>query len=58
MGNHFLEYKRNGEIELYKENGTFYNHGSQDLLIATLYDKEIAEKICKMLNEDDSQNNE
>lgn len=52
---YFLEYKRNGEIELYEEDGTFYEHNSQDLLIATLYDSKNAEKICKVLNEERNQ---
>jgi hypothetical protein len=29
---YFLEYRRNGEIELYEKDGTFYNHDNQDLL--------------------------
>jgi hypothetical protein len=48
---YFLEYKRNGEIELYEKDGTFYNHDSQDLLVATLYNKEKAEYVCQILNE-------
>lgn len=48
---YFLEFKRNGEIDLYEKDGTFYNHGDQDLLIATFYEKEQAEKVCKLLNE-------
>lgn len=48
---YFTEFKRNGEIEIFEKDGAFYNHGSQDALIATVYDKDNAEKICKFLNE-------
>lgn len=48
---YFLEEKRNGEIELYETDGAFYNHGSQDLLIATFYEREQANKVCKLLND-------
>ena len=47
---YFLEYSRNGEIELYETDGDFYDHNSQDLLIAKLYDKTEAERICNLLN--------
>lgn len=49
---YFLEEKRNGDIELYEKDGTFYNHNTQDLLIAILYDKDKAEKILSLLEND------
>ncbi|PAV30264.1 hypothetical protein CIL05_07285 [Virgibacillus profundi] len=48
---YFLEYRRDGRLELYETDGTFYNHDSQDLLIATLYDDEEAERLCRILND-------
>lgn len=47
---YFLETKRNGEVELYEKDGTFYNHNSQDLLVATFCNIEKAEMVCNLLN--------
>lgn len=47
---YYLETTRKGEIELYEKDGTFYDHDIRDLLVATFYDYEEAEKICKILN--------
>lgn len=48
---YFIETSRKGEIELYEKDGTFYDHDTQDLLVATFYDEEEANKIVKILNE-------
>lgn len=47
---YFLEEQRNGSIELFEKDGTFFNHDKQDLLIATFYNKEKAESVCELLN--------
>lgn len=36
---------------LFEKDGDFYDHNSQDLLIATFEDKEYADLVCKKLNE-------
>lgn len=47
---YFLEEQRNGRIEMFEKDGTFFNHDNQDLLIATFYDNGEAERVCKILN--------
>ncbi|WP_202128697.1 hypothetical protein [Paenibacillus dendrobii] len=41
---------RNGIIELYEKDGDFYDHDNQDLLVASFYDKECADKVAQLLN--------
>lgn len=48
---YFLEEKRNGQIEMFEKDGTFFNHDTQDLLVATFYDLDKAKQICELLNE-------
>ncbi|EGL17476.1 MULTISPECIES: hypothetical protein [unclassified Paenibacillus] len=51
---YFVEIGRKGEIELYERDGAFYDHDIQDLLVATFYDKEYANKVAKLLNKVES----
>lgn len=48
---YFLDYPL-GEvfIRLYEKDGTFYNHNTQDLLIATFYDEDKAKMVLNLLN--------
>ncbi|WP_167433899.1 hypothetical protein [Paenibacillus silvae] len=47
---YYIKTARKGEIDLYETDGDFYDHDTQDLLIATFYDENEAEKILKVLN--------
>ncbi|MGM1044785.1 MAG: hypothetical protein ACQEXX_01425 [Bacillota bacterium] len=50
----FIEIGRKGEIELYERDGAFYDHDTKDLLVATFYDKDYANKVAQLLNHDES----
>ncbi|MBD8839375.1 hypothetical protein IFU39_16305 [Paenibacillus sp. CFBP 13594] len=47
---YYIKAARKGEIDLYETDGDFYDHDTQDLLVATFYDEDEAEKILKVLN--------
>lgn len=47
---YYIKTARKGEIDLYETDGDFYDHDTQDLLIATFYDEDEAEKIVGVLN--------
>lgn len=52
---YYIKTVRKGEIDLYEKDGDFYDHDTQDLLVATFYDEEEAQKILKVLNKHCSQ---
>ena len=47
---YYVNVDRKGVIELYEKDGDFYDHGNQDLLVATFYDRECADKVAQLLN--------
>lgn len=40
------------ETYLMETDGDFYDHSTQDLLIATFHDEDYAYRVCFLLNED------
>lgn len=53
-----IEDTHQDKFYLYERDGTFYDHDDQDLLIATFAEKNYAELVCKMMNENNREEDE